>query len=133
LVDGRPAADPARFAVLLGPLPPAPIPTEAGTPVQVTLSAGRATPWTGVSFTYFPAARTLYRDSHWLRVPGTLAGVLDHSAGVVTPPRSASGSGPLPWIVAGTLFVLLLGAASARAGFRSRRPRESARRAARTL
>jgi hypothetical protein len=34
LVDGRPAVEPARFAVLLSPLPPAPIPTEAGTSVR---------------------------------------------------------------------------------------------------
>jgi hypothetical protein len=132
LVDGRPAADPARYAVLLDPLPPAPVPTDAGSPVKLTLSAERANPWTDVPITYFSAVRTLYRDSQWLRIPGALATALDRDAGLGPPPANTSGSGPLPWIVAGGLSTLLLGAASGLT-LRSRRKRPSAGRPARTL
>jgi hypothetical protein len=122
LVDGRPAADPARFAVLLEPLPPAPIPVDAGSPVKLTLSAERPNPWADAPITYFPAVRTLYRDSQWLRMPRTVATALDGDAGSGAQSASTSGSGPLAWILAGGFSTLLLGTASGLT-FRSRRKR----------
>lgn len=108
LVDGRRASDPAAYAALLGPLPDAPVPTEMGRSVRITLSAAHAGPWTDVPMSYFPAAGTLYRDSEWLRMPERLQTVVERDAGLAPPPATSSGSRPLAWIVGGGLTALVL-------------------------
>jgi hypothetical protein len=133
-VNGRRGPDPASYAALLGPLPAAPIPTEAGKPMTLTLSSERASPWTDVPITYFPAVQTLYRDSQWLRMPERLGRAVEREAGYASPqpPAGSSGSGLLPWIVAGGVLALLLGA-TAGLTVRVRRARPAADRSVRPL
>jgi hypothetical protein len=122
LVGSRRAADPSAYAVLLGPLPRASVPTDAGKSVRIELSAERASPWTDLPVTYFPGVRTLYRDSQWLRVPDRLAAAAERDTALTAPSRSTSDSGTWPWAVAGGLATLLLAAAAALA-LRLRRAR----------
>jgi len=63
LVGDRRVPDPGAYARLLGRLPPAPVPTDASSPVIVRLQSQHPSPWTDRSISYFPRTRTVYRDS----------------------------------------------------------------------
>lgn len=132
LLGSRRVPDPSRYTVLMGPLAPAPVPTDAGKSVKLTLEAKPTSPWTVVPLTCFPADRTLYRDSQWLQLPKGVDCAPADNAGLAPTRASTAGSGPLAWIVAGSLATLLLGAAAG-ATLRGRRARSAAGRAARPL
>jgi hypothetical protein len=79
LVNGLPSANPAVYAGVFGPLPPAPVPPP-GTPVaEIRLVAGGETPWTdGRRIEYFPAANVLRRSGEWVRTPRPLANRIEN-------------------------------------------------------
>jgi hypothetical protein len=125
-------SDLSRYAVLMGPLKPAPVPTDSGRSVKLTLEAKPPSPWTDVALTCFPADRTLYRDSLWLRLPEGVDCAPADDAGLAPTRASTPGSGRSAWIVAGSLMTLLLGAAAG-ATLRGRRSRSAAGRGARAV
>jgi hypothetical protein len=129
LVGGRRAPDPVGYARLLGPLPPAPVPTDASSAVTIRLQSQHPSPWTDRSISYFPRTRTVYRDSQWLRIPSSVAATIERDAGIGPPAGPSRGdAGFLPWAVVGTGLAALLLAAAAGLALRARRSRPSRRR-----
>lgn len=74
IVDGRRAANPARFVRLLGDLEPRSRPRATGPVwIPVTLIWDRPNPWTDASSMFFdPDDRALFRGGAWYRVPQDL-------------------------------------------------------------